>query len=186
MIKQLRQFHNNEILAQIYAKPHDHKIYGRGHDVRVEVTKNIVRDAIAMTNAKSIADLSCGNADIVKSTGIQNAFLGDYAPTYPLVGSIEKTIVEIPKVDIYVCSESLEHMEDPSQILRLIRDKAKYLVLSTPIENWEDTNAEHYWSWDRQGVEELLNESGWTSNIFLYLDTTVFNEPYKYGIWGCK
>lgn len=186
MIKQLRQFHDSEMLAKIYAKPHDHRIYGRGHHVRVEVTKNIVRDAIAMTGAKSIADLSCGNADIVKSMGIQNIFLGDYAPTYDLVGPIDKTIMNIPKVDVYVCSESLEHVEDPLQTLKLIRDKSKYLVLSTPIENWEDTNNEHYWSWDRHGVEDLLSQSEWTPNIFLYLDTTVFGEPYKYGIWGCK
>ena len=186
MIKQLREFHNNEMLAKIYAKPHDHKIFGRDHHVRVEVTKNIVRDAIAMTNANSIADLSCGNGDIVKSMGIQNMFLGDYAPTYDLVGSIDKTIINIPKVDVYVCSESLEHVEEPLEILKAIRDKSKYLVLSTPIECWEDGNPEHYWSWDRTGVEELLGQSGWTPNIFLYLDTTVFGAPYKFGIWGCK
>ncbi|MFZ9848475.1 MAG: hypothetical protein ACO3EE_10040 [Flavobacteriales bacterium] len=186
MIKQLREFHTEELLAQIYAKPHDHRIYGRGHHVRVEVTKNIVRDAIAIMDAKSIADLSCGNGDIVKTMGMQNVFLGDYAPTYPLVGPIDKTIASIPTVDVYVCSESLEHVEDPLQTLKLIRDKSKYLVLSTPIENWEDNNTEHYWSWDRHGVEDLFSESGWIPNIFLYLDTTVFGEPYKYGIWGCK
>lgn len=186
MIKQLRPFHDSEALARIYAKPHDHRIYGRGHHVRVEVTKNIVRDALAMSKGNSIADLSCGNGDIVRSMGLQNMFLGDYAPGYDLVGPIDKTIIQIPKVHVYVCSESLEHVENPLQILKLVRDKSKYLVLSTPIENWGDTNEEHYWSWDREGVEELFVQSGWKPDMFLFLDTTVFGEPYKYGIWVCK
>lgn len=185
MIQQLRDFHSSERLAQIYAKPHDHRIYGRGHNVRVEVTKNIVADGIAKSGASSIADLSCGNGDIARSAKLANTFLGDYAPGYDICGPLDKTIPSIPNVGLYVCSESLEHVEDPLQILNLIRHKSKYLVLSTPIENWGDTNEEHYWSWDRAGIEELLQQAGWKPDIFLYLDTTVFGEPYKYGIWGC-
>ena len=185
-MKQLRPFHTPEVLAQIYAKPHDHRIYGRGHDVRVEVTKNIVRDAVAITNARSIGDLSCGNGEIAKASGLKTIFLGDFAPSYQFQGPIEKTIHEMPNVDVYVCSESLEHVEDPENVLRLIRGKSRYLVLSTPIENWGDTNAEHYWAWGRPDVEELLKKTGWTPNIFSFLDTTVFGEPYIYGMWGCK
>jgi hypothetical protein len=186
MIEQLRPFHDAETLAKIYAKPHDHRIYGRGHNIRVEVTKNIVSDAVALTRAKSIGDLSCGNGDIARSAKLSETYLGDFAPTYDFCGPIEQTIHSMPNVDIYVCSESLEHMEDPLSVLEMIRGKAKYMVLSTPIENWGDTNAEHYWSWDRNGVESLLADSGWTPNLFLYLDTKVFGEPYCYGMWGCK
>lgn len=186
MIKQLRDFHTPEKLAAIYAKPHDHKIYGRGHNLRVEVTKNLVNDAVAVSGAKSIGDLSCGNGEIAKSTNLSQVYLGDFAPGYSFCGPIDKTIELMPNVDVYVCSESLEHVENPLAILKLIRPKSRFLVLSTPIENWGDTNAEHYWSWDREGVEELLLQSQWVLDAFLYLDTTVFKEPYKYGMWICK
>lgn len=186
MIRKLREFHDVETLAKIYAKPHDHRIYGRGHNVRVEVTKNIVRDAVAMTNARSIGDLSCGNGEIVKTSGVSDVHMGDFAPGYKYQGPLDKTLDEMPNVDVYVCSESLEHVEHPTAVLGQIREKSRYLVLSTPIENWDDSNMEHYWSWDRSGVESLLLETNWKPNIFLFLDTTVFGEPYKYGIWGCK
>lgn len=186
MIRKLREFHDAETLARIYAEPHDHKIYGRGHNIRVELTKNIVLDAVAITKAQSIGDLSCGNGDIAKAAKLPKTFLGDFAPTYEFCGPIHETIKTMPDVDVYVCSESLEHVEDPKGTLSLIRDKAKYLILSTPIECWEDTNNEHYWAWDRKGIEFLLSETNWTPDVFVILDTTVFGEPYKYGIWGAK
>jgi len=172
-------------LAKLYAVPHDHSRFGRGHGVRVDVTQNILKDMAREVNAQSGADLSCGNGAILNVLNIKK-YLGDYAPRYEYTGPLEKTIHEIPKVDIYVCSETLEHLDDPGYALKLIREKSKSLVLSTPIEKWEDTNEEHYWAYDREGVETLMKEAGWTPNVFLFLDTTVFGEPYKYGIWGCK
>lgn len=185
MIKRLRPKWSDEDLKKIYETPHDHFRFGRGHSLRVEVTQNILKDMASLTNASSGADLSCGNGAILDILNITKYF-GDYAPKYQYHGPLEETIHKIPNVDIYVCSETLEHLDDPGYALKLIREKSKSLVLSTPIENWGDTNGEHYWSYDREGVEELLKESGWTPNVFLFLDTTVFGESYKYGIWGCK
>lgn len=186
MIKRLRPKWSDEELAKIYAKPHDHYKYGRGHGLRVEVTQNILKSMSRHVRAETGADLSCGNGAILKHIKLKKYYLGDFAKGYEFEGPLEKTIHEIPFVDIYVCSETLEHLDDPLSALKLIREKSKTLVLSTPIENWNDTNGEHYWSYDREGVEELLKESGWVPNVFLFLDTTVFREPYKYGIWGCK
>lgn len=186
MIKRLRPKWSDEDLARIYAKPHNHEIYGRGHGVRVEVTNNILKDMAREVGAVSGADLSCGNGAILKSLNIRKKYFGDFAPTYEFTGPLEKTIHEIPKVDIYVCSETLEHLDDPQYALELIREKTKALVLSTPIEKWNDTNEEHYWAYDRDGVESMLLKAGFTPNIFLFLDTEVFGEPYRYGIWGCK
>lgn len=186
MIKQLRNFHSSERLSQIYSKPHDHSIYGRGHHTRVEITKVVLAEVANRTKSSSVGDLSCGNGAIAKSLNFSHTYLGDYAPGYDYFGPIDKTILNMPKVSLYICSESLEHLEDPATVLKLIRNKSDHMILSTPIENWEDTNEEHYWSWDRDGVESLLVESGWSVDSFLMLDTTTFGEPYKYGIWGCK
>lgn len=185
MIKRLRPKWSDEELQKIYSKPHDHRMYGRGHTLRVEVTQNILKDMARLVGVTSAADLSCGNGAILEVLNVKK-YLGDYAPKYQYQGPLEKTIHEIPNVDIYVCSETLEHLDDPEYALKLIREKSKSLILSTPIEQWDDTNAEHYWAYDREGVEELLTKAGWTPNVFLFLDTQVFREPYKYGIWGCK
>lgn len=186
MIKRLRPKWSQEELEKIYAQPHDHHKFGRGHDVRVKVTIEILKDMVHQIGATSGADLSCGNGAILNSVNLQNKYFGDFAPGYQYHGPLEKTLLDIPNVDIYVCSETLEHLDEPEYSLHLIRQKSRSLVLSTPIEKWNDTNEEHYWAYNRDGVEELLVGAGWKPDVFLFLDTTIFEEPYKYGIWGCK
>jgi SAM-dependent methyltransferase len=186
MIKKLREFHAAEELAKIYATPHDHKIYGRGHEIRVNTTIQIAKDMAYQVNAKSVADLSCGNAAIAKALNIEKMILGDYAQGYEYSGPLEVNLKNIETVDLYLCSESIEHVEDPGSVLSSIRNKSRTLVLSTPIDAWDDDNEEHYWAWGRQDVETLLKNAGWNPDIFVMLDTTVFDEPYIYGIWGCK
>lgn len=185
MIKQLRPFHPQEILDAMYAAPHDHNIFGRGHHIRVEITKVLLKDLCRELEAVSGADLSCGNAEILKSAPISNRYLGDFAEGYPYRGPLDVTLPQIPNVDVYVCSETLEHVEDPPAILKAIRGKSRGMVLTTPIEKWDDSLAEHYWAWDRQGIEEMLSNEGWKIVTFNMLDTTVFGEPYKYGMWCC-
>ena len=136
--------------------------------------------------AKSVADLSCGNGAIAKALNIEKTILGDYAEGYQYSGSLEVNLKKIENVDLYICSESIEHVEDPGLVLSSIRGKSQTLVLSTPIDAWHDTNEEHYWAWSRKYVEMLLKNVGWTPDVFVMLDTTVFGEPYIYGMWGCK
>jgi 2-polyprenyl-3-methyl-5-hydroxy-6-metoxy-1,4-benzoquinol methylase len=186
MIKQLRKFHTAEELATIYPEPHDHAIYGRGHSIRVNTTIQLAKDMAYQVNAKSVADLSCGNGAIAKALNIDATILGDYANGYQYSGPLENNISKIDDVDLYICSESIEHVEDPGSVLKSIRQKSKALVLSTPIDAWYDTNEEHYWAWNRQDVETLLKNAGWSPDVFIMLDTTVFGEPYIYGMWGCK
>lgn len=184
MIKRLRPRHTEEFLKELYQEPHDHWRYGRGHGLRVEMTKIITRDIVREVDAKSIADLSCGNAEIVNSTGLLS-YLGDFAPGYKYKGPLEFSLHQIPNVDVYVCSETLEHLDDPKMVLSLIRSKSKSLILTTPINCWHDDNKEHYWAWDRVGVEELLVGANWRPEVYAELDSTVFGESYTYGIWGC-
>jgi 2-polyprenyl-3-methyl-5-hydroxy-6-metoxy-1,4-benzoquinol methylase len=186
MIKQLRPFHDQKTLTEIYSKPHDHRIYGRGHGIRVNTTIQIAQDMAYQVRARSVADLSCGNGVIAKSLNIEKTILGDFADSYEFSGPLEKNLKLIENVDLYICSESIEHLENPAAVLSQIREKSRALVISTPIDAWGDTNEEHYWAWDREGVESLLKESGWTPDVFAMLDTTIFREPYKYGMWGCK
>jgi hypothetical protein len=68
-------------------------------------------------------------------------------------------------------------------VLLAIRAKCRSLVLSTPIENWDDTNAEHLWAWDQDGVEAMLAAARFRVVRFEAVDTRVYGEPYCYGIW---
>lgn len=180
MIKRLRPKWSDEELKQIYAAPHNHFIYGRGHGERVDKTIELVKEHITVN---SVADLSCGNGHIAKSIGAETVILGDFAPGYPIEGPIEETIDLIPTVDAFVLSETLEHLDDPAFILNKINEKALALILTTPIDNWDDSNGEHYWSWDQEGVESLLDDTGWRVFAFDYVDSREYGEPYKYGIW---
>jgi len=182
MIERLRPKWSDAELKEIYQTPHDHMLYGRGHGERVDKTIDLACRVLP-PDADSVADLSCGNAAIPNALGCSTTVLGDFAPGYEHQGSIEQTIFNIPDVDIFILSETLEHLDEPLWILKQIRDRAKYLVLTTPLEAWGDTNGEHYWSWDRAGVEELLTEAGFSVIAFDSVDSREYNEPYLYGIW---
>jgi hypothetical protein len=185
VIKRLRPKHSQEFLSELYAEPHDHWRYGRGHGLRVSITQIIAKDIAREVQAETVADLSCGNGEIAKCLGIKK-FLGDYAPGYEYTGPIEETLEQIPNVSLFICSETLEHLDDPWSVLHVIRKKSDGLVLTTPINAWEDTNKEHYWAWDKESIENMLTTTGWSSNVYAELDSTVFGETYTYGIWGCK
>lgn len=181
MIKRLRPYPSHEELAAMYAAPHDHRMYGRGHDERVEATVRLALDEIAERDY--VADLSCGNGEIARRITTRATALGDYAPGYEITGPLEETLLELDFADVYVCSETLEHVDDPEHVLDMIYQRARTLLLSTPLECWDDANGEHMWAWDREGVEHLAAKCGWEPQAFTSVDSRTYGEPYLYGIW---
>ena len=179
--QRLRPAHTPEQLAEIYPQPHDHT-HWRDHHVRVDATIALAK---GIENVTSVADLSCGDAAIARAVNAATTILGDYAPGYQHHGPIEETIHSIPEVDLYVCSESIEHLDDPDTVLKLIRSKAQHLVLTTPVDNWGDANIEHYWSWSRQDVEAMLTAAGWRFEVYNMLDMRAAWSPYCFGMWVC-
>lgn len=186
-IHRLRQKHNDSTLAEMYATPHDHRIYGLGHHVRVEMTIALAQSFIPPAARRSVGDYSCGNGVIAKRIAKDGVRLGDFAPGYPVQGPLEDTLDRLPPVDVYVCSETLEHLNDPAAVLLQIKNRGvERLLLSTPIDNWGDSNAEHYWAWDRAGVESLLSDACWLPRVHVAVDTRPFGDPYCYGLWVCR
>jgi hypothetical protein len=197
-VERLRPLPSPEQMAALYPEPHDHRIYGRGHHERVERTITLTELWVAPAERRIVADLSCGNGSIARRlcTNPPNGLhLGDYAGEVArdgeagYLGAIEQTVHDIPLVDVFVCSETVEHLDDPLQVLRAIRSRAEFLVLSTPIECWDDGNPEHLWAWDREGVEDLCARAGWRPLrdgalvSFANVDSREWGEPYNYGIW---
>lgn len=181
----LRPSHPPERLAEIYAELHNHSRWP-DHRARVKSTIDLARSFGPFSSA---ADLSCGDASIVDALEIHGPrYLGDAAPGLPLCGPIETTIGDIPLVDLFVCTETLEHLDDPLRVLKAIRQKVSgVLVVSTPVGAWEDDNEEHYWAWSKQDVEDMLTTAGFDPAVYHEVDYSGHGPcyVYTYGIWGC-
>lgn len=173
--------------AEIYASPHDWRVLGDGHKVRIERLIAIAKTLYP--NPDTVADLSCGIPTITDALRAKRTYLGDFAPGYEFTGPIEQTIDLIPDVDLFLCAETLEHLQDPDSVLVKIRGKAKALVCSVPICRVpeDDGNGEHYWAFDRDGFEQMLNECGW--DVVIYEQVTASpgttGPTYQCGLAGC-
>lgn len=192
---QLRDYPTDEELSRLYARPHDHTRYPPDHELRVAVTIQIGRWIGPHT---SIADLSCGNGTILngiaagqigRSLAQPNMYLGDFASGYPYHGPLEQTIHEIPDVDLFVCSETIEHVRDPDAVLKMIRMKSQKLLLSTPIGETTPAlspggNPEHVWGWGIEDVEKMLRTAGWTWKVLNRLEMVDY--VYDFQIWACS
>jgi hypothetical protein len=180
----LRPAYSREQLAQLYAKPHDHTQW-IDHHLRVGVTVEFARWFVAC-GVQTVADLSCGDATIARSLDIaeENLLLGDFAPGYKWTGPIEDTIHRIRDVDLFICSETLEHLDDPDKVLKELRAKTRYLVLSTPEGETSTGNPEHYWGWDSAEVGRMLQAAGFTPEIHTVLELREYG--YDFQIWGCR
>lgn len=184
--KRLRPAYSPDELARIYARPHDHRQF-RDHHLRVAATIEVARWLAQDSPVTRAADLSCGNGEILKSVEAEERWFGDLAPGYELVGPIDQTIDLIPAVDMFVCSETLEHLDDPDQALKAIRGKTGTLVLSTPVDAWYDDNPEHYWAWSRQDVEDMLAAAGFRPVVYASVDFRGLHpQLYQFGIWGVR
>lgn len=178
----LRDAYTPEQLAELYPEPHQHSRWP-DHRLRVQVTVQIAHALIDPIG--QIADLSCGDAAIAtRIYSLHDPILGDLAEGHPIHGPIEQTITQIPPVDLFVCCETLEHLDEPDAVLRKIRRKTRTLVISTPIGETTGENPEHYWGWDVDGVDEMLRSAGFSPVVC----TTLRMEQPKaaYQIWGCE
>jgi len=176
----LRPAHDEATLAEIYAAPHDHTRW-EDHRVRVAVTAAFARTCAG--EVQRAADLSCGDGTILRAIQAEEHILGDFAPGYPITGPLEETIDRIDPVDVFVCCETLEHLDDPDAVLAAIRRKTRSLVLSTPVGAWGDNNPEHYWAWGAGAVEDMLASAGFRTAVFATLDFRPAGGPYDFGLW---
>lgn len=167
MRTRLRPAYTVQELTDIYPAPYDHTRWV-DHVARVEATAAFARRI--SSPPESIADLSCGDgaiplaiADWARSKlGHPVALvLGDLVGGWSIHGRIEDTVEILPPVDLYVCSETVEHLDDPDAILAEIATKATTLLLTTPLGETNTANPEHYWGWDEQGVGDMLTTTGW-------------------------
>lgn len=187
----LRPKYTDGQLQQIYPAPHDANNW-EDHKIRVRQTVALGKEAKMPFAGGRIADLSCGNGKIATDLAEHfsaEPFLGDlaYAPGMLYHGPIERTIDQLgPNVDLFILSETIEHLDDPDAVLAKIRKRSKQLLLSTPINERGNGNPEHYWGWDQKAVFLMLSMAGWKPTIRTDLCFMSVEFPYDYQIWLCQ
>lgn len=190
MIVQLRPFYEPHELAKVYSKQYLHSEWA-DHIERVLYTSALIDAFAGQHQMRYVADLSCGDGAILRHSRHpwERTVLGDLVSGDGItrVGPLHMTLPSLQHspVDLYVCSETLEHVEDPLETLRLIRKITTHMVLTTPCGEITDENPQHYWGWDEDGLDELLAEAGFTHRVsHLFTPTTV--EYYTFQIWQCS
>ncbi len=188
----LRPKYSPEELKEVYASQYDHTRW-TDHVERIKFTINFSVQNLP-TPVYHITDLSCGDAAIAKGiaeslfslgdTAVPpSLILGDFVEGYDYQGVIEDTINEISNTDLFILSETLEHLDNPEYVLSQIRKKTSYLVLSTPC-NETLGNPEHYWKWGTSDVALMLEEAGFTPIAFSYLEFPELDVRYQ--LWMVK
>lgn len=178
----LRPKYIDEQLQEIYDKPHQHETW-QDHRQRVQSTIALAHWFLPID---SVADLSCGDGYIIDHIGARLKYKGDFAPGYDFTGPIEETIDKLPPVDLFILSETIEHLDDPDMVLSKIRKKTKYLILTTPKGEKNDGNPQHYWGWEKEDMFNMLRLAGFNPEVYQELEFTDPTLFYTYQMWGCS
>jgi hypothetical protein len=182
-VRRLREFPDPEELARMYARPHDGSC--AAHQKRIQITIDLGRRWFG--RQEQVTDLSCGDgAQIPRGLEADRLQLGDLAPGYEFTGPLAETITQVEPGGLFVFSETLEHLNDPSEALCAIRDRFDSLLLSTPwcnVEYDDSGNREHIWQWDPIDIAWLIDKSGWSARHFEIHDDRP--HAYRWQIWAC-
>lgn len=173
-------------LAELYQHPWSADSNSDDHRLRIAMTIQMGKWIVEREGLTTGADLSCGDGQILRSLGLQDITLGDLAPGYPLCGQITETVRGVGVVDIYVLSETIEHVEDPAGLLCLLRRHCRHLLLTTPDDETNDCNPEHIWGWTRDEMRCMLIEAGFTPILTGGVDFRALGYLYSYQLWVAR
>lgn len=164
--------------------------------------------ALALGTPGTVCDPACGDATVVLQahnlSPIEFALLGDISPdtieklvpadlpflSKRQVGDVFDTLRGLPDAPLthaIVLTEILEHLDDPDALLRLAREKARWLVASSPIvPDGNDHTTQHKWAFDMDGYREMLVTAGWEPVVWFTANAE--GHPYASGfqVWGCR
>ena len=178
-----RPAYTPEELAVVYGEANDDSHFP-AHVQRIAHTIELAR---RFGPVSSVGDLSCGAKPLIaEGVDAEKRYLGDFAPGHEFCGPIEQTLEEMPYVDMFVFSETIEHLDDPDHVLALIRPKTDVLILSTPLiaDAERDDNAQHYWNFGKEDIEEMLLAAGFDPVEYAEFDDRPWS--YRWQIWGCR
>ncbi len=192
--------YNDEELKSLYQGYHVGNWWD--HRYRAELSSTMIGRFCIDNRVMAIADLSAGDGSILSgalnyiekmhglSVGSISPVVGDFSVENcftlrskfeeVVCGKIEDTILEMDDVELFILSETIEHVEDPDTLLALISSKSNAIFLSTPLDEVSGTNPEHYWSWGKDDIAVMLGDAGFTHfTMYSELDFAVS----KFQMW---
>lgn len=163
-------------------RPRAKHLEDSAHRPRLEKAAEMVRYAAEAVRERGfilvmVSDLGCGDGGLLQllkdDLGI-HAWGYDFHPGAQ-EGWAERDVraqsldvfgVDFDSVtfgDIAVCTEVLEHLAYPHEVLKWIREHTTYLVASSP---WTETDMSHdechAWAWNIGGYRKMFKDAGWT------------------------
>jgi hypothetical protein len=194
-----------EFYSHRYPHGYMHRMWA-DHVERVAASVDFILRTSGLTELGEclVADLSCGDGAIaggVRAAGINaHLFLGDLVDggqadpvgAIDCIGPIDQTVFHLGRredgnaADLVVCSETLEHLDDPEHVLRLLRERTDRLFVSTPLGEDDDRNPEHYWGWDTEGVHDLLVDCGFRPVAQETFTPQFEGSDYTFQFWMCR
>lgn len=186
--------------ARVYPEGYRHDRWP-DHVERVKASADMIERYAGQI--RSAADLSCGDGALINmiSRHLNWAVLGDLngvpvsasvscrAQVVETIGyaALPDSLEHLEPVDLFILSETLEHIDDPDGLLARLTDRAQYLFLSTPLEESADSgNLEHYWSWGQADVHAMLEAAGWSpleTELLRPVSTRHMPGAYTYQLW---
>jgi hypothetical protein len=181
MRTRLRPKYSDEELAKIYDHVYDHTRWVE-HQTRITWTIRRLQHFIDLRpEITRVVDLSCGDGAILNGLNVPSKVFGDIvmAPHLTIGAVLAEISVKYTQGDLLVCSETLEHLDDPDEFLRNAQENFKFIAITTPLGETNDHNWEHYWGWDLIGVNDMLQATQW----YPLVEETLPLEHYTYQFW---
>lgn len=118
-------------------------------------------------------DLGCGDGGMLQQLrAVKLAAYGyDFQPSNVDgwaergVGAMQLDFVnhweQVAMADVYMITEVLEHLTDPHEAVRRIRDRGAQIICSSPFTETYDSHDEcHAWAWDLRGYAQMILSAG--------------------------
>jgi hypothetical protein len=163
----LRPRYSPEDEAAIYAQTYDHTRWPE-HVRRVAWTLDQLREAVNTSIFTWAVDIACGDGEILGSLDEirHREYIdrtdGERVSIIGLAEDSHALVQQYRPWDLVIMTEILEHLDNPDSVLTSWSRNTRWLLTTTPLgETDPEYNAEHYWGWDQQGFEQMLQESGW-------------------------
>lgn len=182
----LRPKYSDEEFAKLYDHTYDHTKWDE-HKARVDWTITRLNRFIMFQRPKieKVVDLSCGDGAILNSVNAPVKEYGDIVAAHHLtmINRPAEESVKLVTGDLLICSETLEHLDDPDTFLCDAAANFKYIAITTPLgEDFPEKNWEHYWGWDLIGVDRMLRDTQW----YPLVEETLPLDYYTYQFWIAK
>jgi SAM-dependent methyltransferase len=127
-----------------------------------------LREEGRRAEGKRVLDVGCGVKPYYPFFAGASEYVGvdvQENPYADLAGAVEELPVEDESFDIVLCTQVLEHVDDPSRAVRELRRVTApggRVLASTHGVMLYHPNPQDLWRWTHTGLERLFRDAGWT------------------------